>query len=89
MVRDGKTVGAVITFSTSLSERRRKENCGRASKGNAVFLRFNNAIINNLTQEALFASAYEANFVGSFPSTGLPSFSTCGNENTEAPLYEH
>ena len=30
------------------------------NKGNAALLEINNAIINNLTQEALFASAYEA-----------------------------
>ena len=58
--RDGKTVGAVVTFF-DISERRRAEEERRNSdERKCTVLEINNAIINNLTQEALFASVYEA-----------------------------
>src|SRR5262245_40708049 len=60
MLRDGKTVGAVITFF-DISERRKAEDALRKSEQRqSSLLEINNAIINNLTQEALFTSAYEA-----------------------------
>jgi formate hydrogenlyase transcriptional activator len=60
LVRDGKTVGAVITFF-DISERKKSEEALRKSeRRKASLLELNNAIINNLTQEALFTSAYEA-----------------------------
>jgi formate hydrogenlyase transcriptional activator len=60
LVRDGKTVGAVVTFF-DISERRRAEDELRKSEDRKrTVLEINNAIINNLTQEALFASVYEA-----------------------------
>jgi formate hydrogenlyase transcriptional activator len=60
LVREGKTVGAVVTFF-DISERRRVEKTLRESEERKhTLLEINNAIINNLTQEALFASAYEA-----------------------------
>ena len=60
LVRDGKTVGAVVTFF-DISERREAEITLRNSEQRKrTLLEINNAIINNLTQEALFASAYEA-----------------------------
>ena len=58
--RDGKTVGAVVTFF-DISERRHAEDERRKSEERkCTVLEINNAIINNLTQEALFASVYEA-----------------------------
>ena len=60
LVRDGKTVGAVVTFF-DISKRRETETTLRQSEERKrTLLEINNAIINNLTQEALFASAYEA-----------------------------
>jgi formate hydrogenlyase transcriptional activator len=60
LVRDGKTVGAVVTFF-DISERRRAEHELRKSEERKrTVLEINNAIIHNLTQEALFASVYEA-----------------------------
>ena len=60
MVCDGKTTGAVITFF-NISERKEAEEALRKSEQRKrSLLEINNAIITNLTQEALFASAYEA-----------------------------
>src|SRR5687767_2321004 len=60
LVRDGKTVGAVVTFF-DISKRREAEKILRDSEQRKhTLLEINNAIINNLTQEALFTSAYEA-----------------------------
>ncbi|HEY6119229.1 MAG TPA: PAS domain S-box protein, partial [Pyrinomonadaceae bacterium] len=60
MLRDGKTVGAVITFF-DISERKEAEEALRKNEQRKCsLLEINNAIINNLTQEALFTSAYEA-----------------------------
>jgi formate hydrogenlyase transcriptional activator len=60
LMRDGKTVGAVVTFF-DISERRHAEDELRKSEERKrTLLEINNAIIHNLTQEALFASVYEA-----------------------------
>ena len=60
LVKEGKTVGAVVTF-VDVSERRQAEDKLRKSEERKrTLLEINNAIINNLTQEALFGSVYEA-----------------------------
>src|SRR5687768_2749988 len=60
LVRDGKTVGAVVTFFDISERRQAEEELRKSEERKRTLLEVNNAIINNLTQEALFASAYEA-----------------------------
>src|SRR6266498_847302 len=60
MVRDGKTVGAVITFFDISERKKAEEELRKSEQRKCTLLEINNAIINNLTQEALFVSAYEA-----------------------------
>jgi len=60
LVRDGKTVGAVVTFF-DISERKEAEAALRKSEQRKhTLLEINNAIITKLTRDALFASVYEA-----------------------------
>ena len=60
LIREGTTVGAVVTF-LDISERKIAEEAVRLSEQRThTLLEINNAIITNLTPEALFASAYEA-----------------------------
>src|SRR6266403_1261884 len=60
LVRDGKTVGAVITFFDITERKKAQETLRKSEQRKRSLLEINNAIINNLTQETLFASAYEA-----------------------------
>jgi formate hydrogenlyase transcriptional activator len=60
LVRDGKTVGAVVTFFDIKERRNAEEALRKSEQRKRTLLEINNAIINNLAQEALFTSAYEA-----------------------------
>ncbi len=60
IIRDGKTPGAVITF-VDITERKQAEEALRKSEEkNRILLQINNAIITNLTQQALLHSISEA-----------------------------
>jgi formate hydrogenlyase transcriptional activator len=60
LVRDGKTVGAVVTFLDITERKRAEEELRRSEQRKHSLLEINNAIITKLTRDALFASAYEA-----------------------------
>jgi formate hydrogenlyase transcriptional activator len=60
VVREGRTLGAVITF-IDITERKQAEAALRKSEEkNRILLQINNAIITNLTQQALLHSISEA-----------------------------
>ena len=60
LVKDGVTVGAVVTFFDISERRRAGDELRKSEERKRTLLGINNAIINNLTQEALFASVYDA-----------------------------
>jgi formate hydrogenlyase transcriptional activator len=60
LIRDGKTVGAVVTFLDITERKRAEQALIDSEQRKCTLLEINNAIINNLTQQALFLSAYEA-----------------------------
>ena len=60
LVRDGQTVGAVVTFLDITDRKRAEEELRKSEQRKCSLLEINNAIITNLTRDALFASAYEA-----------------------------
>jgi formate hydrogenlyase transcriptional activator len=60
MIRDGRTIGAVITFFDITERKQAEEKLRKIEQRKCSLLEINNAIINNLTEEALFSSAYEA-----------------------------
>src|ERR1700730_482508 len=60
LIREGKTVGAVVTFFDITERKRAEEALRKSEQRKRTLLEINNAIINNLTQDALFVSAYEA-----------------------------
>ena len=60
IVREGKTLGAVITFIDITERKKAEDELRKSEERHRTLLEINNAIIINLTPEALFRSAYEA-----------------------------
>jgi formate hydrogenlyase transcriptional activator len=66
VVQEGRTIGAVITFIDITERMQIEEALRRSEEQNRSLLQINNAIITNLTQEALLRSISEAlhRFIG-------------------------
>lgn len=66
VVHDGLTIGAVITFIDITERKQTEEALRRSEEQNRSLLQINNAIITNLTQEALLHSISQAlrRFIG-------------------------
>ena len=60
IIRDGKTPGAVITFIDITERKQAEEALRKSEEKNRILLQINNAIITNLTQQALLHSISEA-----------------------------
>jgi formate hydrogenlyase transcriptional activator len=60
VVEEGRTIGAVITFIDITERKQTEEALRRSEEQNRSLLQINNAIITNLTQEALLRSISEA-----------------------------
>ena len=60
VIHEGRTVGAVITFIDITERKQTEEALRRSEEQNRSLLQINNAIITNLTQEALLHSISEA-----------------------------
>jgi formate hydrogenlyase transcriptional activator len=60
IIRDGKTLGAVITFIDITERKRAEEALRKSEEKNRILLQVNNAIITNLTQQTLLRSVSEA-----------------------------
>ena len=60
VVQEGRTLGAVITFIDITERKQTEEALRRSEEQNRSLLQINNAIITNLTQEALLHSISEA-----------------------------
>ncbi len=60
VVQEGQTIGAVITFIDITERKQTEEALRRSEEQNRSLLQINNAIITNLTQEALLHSISEA-----------------------------
>ena len=66
VIQDGQTIGAVITFFDIAERKQIEEALRRSEEQNRSLLQINNAIITNLTEEALLRSISEAlrRFIG-------------------------
>ncbi len=60
IIREGKTLGAVITFIDITERKQAEEALRKSEEKNRILLQINNAIITNLTQKALLRSISEA-----------------------------